>query len=681
MVRRDGYVKVLDFGLAKLMEQQSSDAAASTIVDTEPGIVMGTVGYMSPEQARGVDVDARTDLWSLGVVSYEMIAGQLPFDGATSSDKVALILSDKAAPPLARFARDLPAELDRIVTKAVTKSRDERYQTAKDLLNDLKRLKQQLDVEAEIERTGASQFVGRATRTDGRGVPPATVTHPILNTDTQVMKGKTMRGIAIAVVSLSLAALLAVVYFGYFARKQGSAEAISSIAVLPFVNSSNNADLEYLSDGISESLINSLSQLPQLKVISRSSSFKFKSNDADAQAVAKALGVRAILMGRVIQRGDQLQISAELVDARDNTHIWGEQYTRKSTDVLAMESEISRQIADKLRLKLSNNEQQQLAKHETVNSQAYELMLKGRFYFERSGTENRKKGIEFYEQAVAADPNYALAYAELSDSYRTLVLSGVVQPREYLQKAETAVLKAVALDDQLAEAHNALANQRRELWGWPAADQEYQRALELNSNLARAHSSYSFYLSLMGRHDEAIAEIRRARDLDPLSTLVNMNIGYRLYFARRYDEAITSLKQTLELDPNHSLTHLILGYTYAEKGMYKEALAACQEAMRLGDDSSSTEIFLGLIYARSGERQKAEAILRRLEMSATYVSPGELADLYVGLGENEKAFAALDRAFAAHDPQLQFLGIDPGYDALRSDPRFADLKRGVGLPQ
>ena len=346
-----------------------------------------------------------------------------------------------------------------------------------------------------------------------------------------------------------------------------------------------------------------------------------------------------------------------------------------------MQAEISRQIAERLRLRLTKAEQQQLAKRETPNQQAYELLLKGRFYFDKGGTENQKKAIEYYHQAIAIDPNYALAYSYLSINYQVLINNSILEPKEYLPKAEAAARKALELDEGLAEAHWALAQIKRHTWDWAAAEREYKRAIELKSNFARAYLSYANHLSLTGRHDQAIAEIKRARELDPLSTAVNTHVGYRLFFARRYDEAIEALKQTLELTKTYPLTHIVLGYVYAEKGMYKEAIAAYQEAINLGGDNPGTQIYLGVAYAKAGDRERAREIARRLQTSKSYVSPGELAILYVALDEREKAFKSLEKAYAEHDLQLQYLAVDPAFDSLRRDPRFQDLVRRVGLPQ
>jgi serine/threonine protein kinase len=451
MLRRDGIVKVLDFGLAKLSEKAETgtvdtEAATKGLVQTEPGVVVGTAAYMSPEQARGLLVDARTDIFSLGVVIYEMVAGQAPFGGATRSDLIVALL-ERDPRPLARFTPEAPAELERMVMKTLAKDREERYQTAKDLLIDLKRLRQRLEVEAEIERTAephekSSEVKAVATGSEQTAVATARAatvetgdaavalsTSSAANLVKEVTLHK--RGALIILAVLVAATIVAYIAYSRYAgaRRAGT---IRSVAVLPFVNKTNDADSEYLSEGISESLINSLSQLPGLKVIARNSSFKYKGPDVDQQEAARALGVDAILTGRVSQLGDNLVISAELVNARDNIQEWGERYNRKRVDVLQLPSDISREIAATLRLKLTNAEQQQLAKRETVNPQAYELLLKGRLYKNKFwGTEDEKKAIEYYQQAIAVDPAFALAYAELSSSYSVLYGYGLLDPKEF----------------------------------------------------------------------------------------------------------------------------------------------------------------------------------------------------------------------------------------------------------
>ncbi len=694
MVRRDDrVVKVLDFGLAKLMDtptQQLADSSVPTkaMIQTDVGVVMGTVSYMSPEQARGLAVDERTDIWSLGVVLYEMVAGRLPFAGETASDVIAAIL--KTEPPiLSRLAPDVPAELERIVTKVLRKDEEERYQSIKELALDLKSLKQRLEFEAEIERTGAPDKF-RVPPSGGLFTPvknpPEGGTlnsiHTTSSAEYIVHEIKRHQRGALLILATLLTMTAAVAYFTYsryFAS--GGTGTIDSVAVLPFTNVSGDPDTEYLSDGMSESLINSLSQLPGVKVIARSSSFKYKGKEVDPQEAARALGVEGVLTGRVLQRGENLLISVELVDTRDRTQVWGEQYNRKATDLLQVQAEISREIAETLRLRLTAGEHQQLAKRETANPQAYELLLKGRFYNNKGGLENRRRAVEYFQQATAVDPTYALAYAELSNIYTILISLSILDSKEFTPKAETAARKALELDESLAEAHSALANLKTDAWDWATAEREYKRAIELNPNLAEAHKWYAFYLSFMGRHEQAITEVERARELDPVSLPINVDVGWILFNARQYNQALETLNKTLELDPKYDLAHVVLGATYAAKGMYAEAIAAYQETINLGLDTPDAQIHLGTAYAQAGERERAQAILKRLQTNKDYVSPVGLAVLLVALGEREQAFSSLERAYAAHDTQLQFLGVDPMFDSLRGDSRFQDLLRRVGLPQ
>jgi TolB-like protein/Tfp pilus assembly protein PilF len=591
---------------------------------------------------------------------------------------------------------EVPPELERIITKALRKERDERYQSVKEMGLDLKALKQQLEFEAELERTGKTDKTresGRAVATSEEAtaaestqdaMSPATSAANQIRTvssahylASQIKRHQ--RGVLIFAMIFVLTAALAYFAYSRYAAGSSSRADITSIAVLPFVNASNDAEKEYLSDGISESLISRLSQLPGVKVIANSSSSRYKGKDADPQEVARSLGVTSVMTGRISQRGDSLVISVELIDGRDGTHVWGEQYNRKATDLLAVQGEISSEIAEKLRLRLTAGQQQQVARRETVNTQAYELLLKGRFYRAKGGTLDRKQAAEYFNQAIAVDPNYALAYAELSNSYRTLIGSSNLDPKEYLPKAEAAAHKAIELDESLADAHYALANLKTYAWAWDEAEVEYQRAIELNPNLALAHRWYATYLRLIGRHEQALSEIKRARELDPLSISVSATVGYILFSARQYDQAIESLKRTLEIDQDYAYTHLFLGFTYAAKGMFAEAINAYLEAIRLGLDSPSTQVYLGAAYARAGDRERAQAVILNLQTSKQYVSPGQWAILYVAQGEREQAFAALEKAYEEHDLQLQYLGVDPAFDPLRSDPRFNDLLRRVGL--
>ncbi len=699
MIRRDGVVKVLDFGLAKLIEKKEvspdTEAATRALVRTNPGVVMGTAAYMSPEQARGKDTDARTDVWSLGVLIYEMVSGKLPFAGETSSDFIASIL--KSEPPLlSHYVSDVPHDLEKIVSKSLRKNRDERYQNIKDLQIDLKDLRQDLEFQNKLERSTAPNK--NRVQTNDKNLEPQTqilereltnatvaaistkdeIEHPLSSAEYVAREIKQHKGGILAALSILILVAAGFGYWFYVDRYASiRSKQINSIAILPFENGSGDASLDYLSDGLSESLIDKLSQLPQLKVIARSSSFKYRGANIDLQDVANKLGVQAIVMGKVVRVGDNLTVRVEMINAAENRQLWSEQYNRKASDMLVVQQEIAQVASEKLRLKLSGAQEQRLAELNTVNPQAYELLLKGRYFRYTRGQENLEKAVEFFHQAIAVDPNYALAYADLSRTYTFQMGNGRVDPKEFRPKAEAAARKALELNANLAEAHLALAGVYNDEWKWSAAEAEYKRAIELNPNLGAARQRYSFYLSNLERHDEAIAEAKRARELDPLTLSSNLQIVFSYHFARRYNEAIEAAQKTLEMDKSWGYT--LLGYAYAGKGMYKEAIASYEESIRNGNPTTSVQIYLGAAYARAGECEKAQAILKTLQASKEYVSPGELAILHTALGDKEAALQSLEKAFAEHDLQLQYLKVESGLDSLRNDSRFQDLMRRVGL--
>jgi serine/threonine-protein kinase len=645
---------------------------------------------MSPEQARGLPLDARTDIWSLGVVLYNLLTGILPFEGQTPSDVLVAVLSTEP-PPVSRYVEDLPADLQRVIGKTLAKDRTERYQSITNLEEDLKAVKQRLDFERELKRSRGQTVSGNDSQQET--VLDRTVVldrndqaTPSTSDSTQIRSESSaeylVRGIKRhkVVASVIAAILFAAATTIAILTLSGTSEAgIKSLAVLPFTNNSNDPNKDYLSDGISESLTNRLSQLPGVKVIANSSTIRYKGKDTDPYEIGRELDVSGILTGRVAERGDSLSIIVELIDARDRTQVWGEQYNRKMTDLFAVQSEISSVITEKLRLRLTEGQQQKLTRQETVNPDAYELLLKGRFYRFRGGLEDRKRAAEYFNQCTVLDPYYAPAWADLSDMYRSLIGSSVLDPKEFLPKAEAAARKALELDSNLADAHYALANLKTSSWQWADAEKEYKRALELNSNHALAHRWYASYLRLLGRHDQAISEITRARELDPLSPALNATAGFILSSARKYDQAIEVLRKTLSLDADYPYTHLFLSFAYAGKEKYGQAVESCQDAIRLGLNTPITRVFLGTLYARVGDRDKAEEVLKQLRTGAEYVSPAELATLYAALGDREQAFASLQKAYESRDPQLQQLGVNAGFDSLRDDPRFQDLLRGIGL--
>lgn len=692
MLREDGLVKVLDFGLAKLLEKkiQNFEPEATTAkFNTAPGKLMGTIGYMSTEQVRSLETDGRTDVWSLGVMLYEMLTGNRPFTGETVNDVIASILKHEPEPIVANN-EEVPAELQRIVRKALQKKRDERYQTMKDLLLDLKNLKREQDFTQELER---SQITNKIIINKTESVPPArksadihqavTMTGDDLQTRELSVKPVTgkvgKRNYTILAVSLILIAAFGVIGYFVFSTPPTPEMQINSIAVLPFQNGSGDPNLDYFSDGISESVIDRLTLLPQLKVIARNSSYKFRGQD-DLQKAGKVLGARAILTGRVVRNGDQLTVRVELVDTRENRQLWSQLYNRRADDAQAVQAEISREIAERLQLQITGAEKSQFAKSSPVKPEAYELMLKGRFAARQYTPESTQKAVEFYQQAIAQDPKYAHAFAELAYVYRVIGGSGFLDAGETNPKAQSAAVKALELNENVGLAHLVLADIKRDQFDWTAAEEEYKRANQLSPNLAEAHEGYALYLSVLGQHEQAVAEMLRAKELDPLRLQTQISLGAIYYNARRNDEALAALNNALNLDDYAPVAHSWIGIVQASRGAYQKALAAYQQAIKLGDNTTATQCYYGYSLAMSGKRNEAQAVISRLRTGKEFVSPVALAILYTGAGDKERAIEALERGFETRDPQLQYLNVEPHFDALRDDSRFQNLVRKVGLP-
>jgi len=687
MVREDHLVKVLDFGLAKLVQQEAhelnSEGVTRALLKTTPGLVMGTAEYMSPEQARGQEVDERTDIWSLGVVLYRMVTGNAPFKGGTMSDVIASILKTEP-PPLVNEVEPVPRQLEQIINKALRKNREDRYQHIKDLLIDLKDCKQELEFSS---RLGASvsreQRSGQSTRTGAIETSVVTGVHPTSRAQFVLNKIKRHKlGVAVAlVVLIGLVTLAAVAYLRYFTPADQTR--IDSLAVMPFVNDTGDAEMDYVSDGLSESLINNLSQLPGLKVIARSSAFRYKGKNADAEEVAQALGVKSILTGRVLRHGDTLQISVELMDARDKTHMWGSQYNRTGRDLMAMQQDIAQEISRTLRLKLSRAEQSRIGDLHTANGEAYELYLKGRFYWNKRTGESLMKSVDYFNQAIEKDPGYALAYVGLADAYNVIPFYSVGTPQECYPKAKEAARRALEIDDTLAEAHTAMASVLMDYdWKLSESNKEFERAIALNPNYPNAHHWYAREnLTIMGNFERALAEMRRAQELDPLSLIINANLGKAYFNARRYDEAIQQLRKTIEIDQTFFVAHHYLGSAYAMKGDYSDALSEYQKAHQLNESDPHVVALTGRLYAVTGKRAEALSTITQLKSMATqrYVPDYSLALVYGALGEKDQAFELLEKSYRDHTVDMLTLYYDPLIDNLRSDPRFADLQRRVGL--
>ena len=693
MLRQDFIVKVLDFGLAKLTQPTSSDndslVPTRALVQTEPGRVMGTVAYMSPEQLRGLEVDARSDIWSLGAVLYEMVAGRTAFAGETSSHIGVSILESEPA-PLSRYAPDAPAELQRIVRKALTKDRDSRYQTARDLMIDLKSLHRDLDIQSEIQRSSAPDMSGadsvanqQIAAKDSEGASSAQTTSLAAprptRSDSHTPEGSIRYRIA-ALVAMLLLAVGALGIWYYFQRQNAGAP-INSIAVMPFVNASGNDDVEYLSEGMTESLITSLSRLPNLSVKARSSVFRYKGKDASPQQVGKELNVQAIVNGRVVQRGNELTLHIELVDVNTETALWSGDYKRSMTDLVSLQSEIARDVSTKLQLKLSGADQQKLAKNYTANTEAYQLYLKGRFYWNRRTGENLKRAIEQFQQAADKDPNYALAYVGLADCYQILEEYAGTPATLTVPRANDYAERALQIDDSLAEAHVSLGGIKYKLWRWDESEQEFKRAIELNPNYPTAHHWYSVFLRARRRFDESFLEIKRAQELDPLSLIINDNVG-QLYLIRGDDNAaVEQYKKVIDLDGNFVSGRRWFGKTLLKQRRYPEALAELQKAAELSGRATGDLGALGYGYGVAGRRAEALAVLKELEDKYTRHEARELdlAVVYIGLGDKDKAFLWFEKAYQARSGNMAYLGWDIFYESLRADPRYIDLLRRLGL--
>jgi eukaryotic-like serine/threonine-protein kinase len=631
MIRRDRLVKVLDFGLAKLTEKESyaieSEAETRSQIRTAPGVIMGTAAYMLPEQARGKQTDARSDIWSFGVVLYEMLARRQPFQGETINDTIAAVLTKQPAPPT-NFNRQIPAELEHIVLKTLAsanKSSAERSENGTQILS-------------AQTTSGVKYIVGK------------------------------IKNHKVGFVVLS-GLLLALVGFSYwfFINRSANTSPIESIAIPPFVNETGNADNEYLSDGMTESLINSLSQLPKLSVKARSSVFRYKGKDVSPQTVGNELSVQAVLLGRVVQRGEQLTLYLELIDAQTGNRIWGEQYNRKNTDLVSLQSEIARDVSNKLRVKLMSVDKQNLVKNYTENAEAYQLYLKGKFLQRKVTPQDSHKAIEYFQQAIILDPNYALAYVGLADAYSDW---NDLPPREFMPKTRELTLKALSLDDQLPDAHVLLGDILFQYdYDFVGAEHEFKIAVELNPNDSDAHQAYGRLLMYLGRSEESFAELRRALELDPISPSANRRYGEGLFIARRYDEAIAHSKKNLELDANYFPTHYILALAYEMKGNYAESAAERVKINELVGTKQNAE-FIQKSFAQDGWRGLLLALTD--DWRPIGFPPCIVATFHAELGEKDKAFALLNKLYEDRDSDLVMLKVDP---------RFQDLLRRVNFPQ
>jgi serine/threonine protein kinase/tetratricopeptide (TPR) repeat protein len=654
-VTKRGRAKVLDFGLAKLIPKgvASADAdssAAPSDSTSVVGIISGTPSYMSPEQVRGDDLDVRTDIFSLGLVLYEMATGTQAFRGGTGGAIIEAVLTRPPA-SVRSINPNVPSRLEAIIARALHKDRGQRHQHAAEILADLQRLKRDSD-SGGLDREQDSQSA------------LASNTNHMSSASNPASRAATQQS-------------------GSF-RAPRVSKVISSLAVLPFENVSRDPENDYLSDGITASLINNLATVPKLRVMAQSTVFRYKGREIDPQAIGRELNVRAVLTGRMMQSGGSLRIGTELVDVATGSQIWGAQFDRKPGDIFTIQDEISNEISGKLRLQLTRAEKKRLIRRHTEDPEAYRLYLQGRHHWNRWTEEGFYKSIAYFQQAVEKDPGYALAYAGVADSYVLLGWNSYLPPKDAFPKGKAAAMSALEIVPDLGEAHTDLAAVLwLHDWQWPEAQKEFQRSLELNPCYPTANHYYAECLMTMGRNAEALTRMKKSLELDPLSLIINVAIGWAYYHARHYDEAVAQLLRTVELDPNYPMTYWLLGLLYRKTARYDLAISAGEKGVNLSGGSPLMRAALAQTFATAGAAQKAIQILDDLQNLAKerYVAPHFFAGIYVDLGEHDRALEYLEKSYKEHCHWLIYLHIDPSMDSLRDNPRFQDLLRRVGLPR
>jgi len=664
-----GQIKLLDFGLAKLLPERrgttwpspKSGAVTTTTEDdhfTSTGVALGTITYMSPEQVRGEELDGRTDLFSLGIVLYEMATGQQAFSGNTQGIIFEAILNRAPIPPV-RLNPAIPPQLEMIISRALEKDRGLRYQTASDLRADLQRLKRDTDSARALPMTAG--YTARYALRLRRNWP-----HFVWG--------------AVLVTLLAVLGLVAGNVRERLFGRSGSPR-IDSIAVLPFTNVSKDSKTEYLSDGITESLINSLSQLPNLAVMSRNTVFRYKDQADDPERVGHDLGVRAILTGRLVQSGDELLISVNLEDVQNKRQIWGAQYNRKLSNLVSVQEEIAGDIYGRLRPKLDGEEMKRVSKRPTEDVEAYQFYLQGLFYWNKWTEADFKKAADYFTRAVQKDPRYALSYAGLADTYSLLGNAGYLPPSEAWPKAKAAAMQALEIDDTLAEAHTSLGLvKEHNEWDWTGAEKEFKRAIELDPNSATAHLWYGDFLSNTGRLEDGMRETKKAQELDPLSPIINTTLGWQFYLSGQYDQAVEQLRKVLEIDQKFAPARRILEGVYSRMGKEREAVAERERFVSL---SGSPELAASIEedFAKSGYKGVLRGWLEGMtELSKHgYVSSYDIAQIYARMGEKDLTLTWLEKAYDEHDSGLVSLGVDPLYSTVRSDARFRALLKRLRL--
>jgi TolB-like protein/Tfp pilus assembly protein PilF len=656
-VTPEGRVKVLDFGLAKAFAEDSaqdlSQLPTVTVMGTEEGKILGTPAYMSPEQARGKAVDKRTDIWAFGCVLYELMTGKRAFRGETTQDTIAAVLEHdpdwQALPPLT------PARTCDLLRRCLEKDPQ-------------RRLRDIGDVRIEIEEASAVPAMGEPTGA------------------TKNIYVRRREALLWGVVLLLLAAVASIAIWSWRSSSpilvRGGLRPIESLAVLPLEELSGSPEQDYFADGMTDELITDLAQIKALRVISRTSVMLYKGAHKSLPDIARELNVDAVVEGTVLHSGNRVRITAQLVSAPMERHLWAQSYERDVRDVLGLQREVANAIADEIRIKVTPEEHVRLSGAPPVNSEAYEAYLKGRYYWETRSEEGLRKAIGYFQQAIEKDPTSPRAYSGLADSYNALGSDEFLPPMEAFPQAKAAALEALRRDQNFAEAHASLAFA---IWNydydWKAVETEYKRAIDLNPGYATSYHWYAGYLSGMGRFAEAIAAVKRARELDPLSSRINANVGFILYFARQYDQAIEELQRAVRMDPDGEAPYYYLGLIYLQKGDYRQAISEFEKSKQLSSGGWEPDLELAQVYALAGDRKETQIILGRslAKSKRNYESALTIAKVYVALGEKEKAFTWLQKAYVERSSLLTFLSVDPTLDVLHTDPRFQALLTRMNL--
>jgi serine/threonine protein kinase/Tfp pilus assembly protein PilF len=652
----DGRVKILDFGLARiepLLSGPDETEAPTTPAQTEAGIVMGTLRYMSPEQVQGRAADARSDLFSLGCVLYEMLSGRRPFEGRTPAEIMAAILRDHP-PGLEASGKTLPAGADRVVARCLEKNPEQRFQSARDLAFALKEL-----LSAPELSPGAAE-------------PRSRRILPVLAVATVVL-------IAVIAFAFDLGGIRSRFFGGSSLPPR-----IQSLAVLPLRNLSGDPEQEYFADGLTEALIGDLAKISSLRVISRTSAMVYKGTKKTLPQIARELSVDSVVEGSVARAGKRIRVTAQLIKASTDAPVWSDDFERDIKDVLSLQGEIARTIADRVRAKLTPEERARLSAARPINADAHEAYLRGRFYWTKRPVD-AAKAIQNFQKAIEIDPAYAAPYAGLANTYATMGSweSGALPPKEAFEKAKLAAAKALEIDPSSSDAHNSLGYTHLHYdWDWAASEKEFQTAIRLNPGNTDALHWYSHYLTAMGRHDDSLATTRKGLQMSPLEVALNFHLGWALYMARQPDQCIAHSRKAIEMELHPFWNHFMLGWGYEQKGNYPEAIQALEQSVENSKQSPVTVWTLGHAYAVGGRSEDANRLLRNLiEKSQTkYVPPYEIGMIYLGLGQKERAFEYFENGYGERSGWMAYLKVDPRLDPVRSDPRFQDLYRRVGLP-